>query len=316
MKSSLKKVRGSVRDKIARFSHRDNSKCDIEVLVYHYIDTKLSHNWGPWKFGLETSEFERQIKLLNQSRTIIPINQLISYINGGKGLPQNSTVITFDDGYSNFSESALPILEKHNVPATIYVPTRLMKKSGTPYEFRLATALSRSSSVNVEILENTVEGKLNSESDIIEAYHIIKNLLKELTPEVQDEIITELEGTPITTHTVMSEQKIQQLKRHSLITIGGHSHEHMPLNTLSNSKQRASISKCYNRLKEVLASPPRHFSFPYGSFNKSAARAVKEVGFKSAVTTQSRPISARDWRRPYTIPRIDAATESIVNDLV
>ena len=39
-------------------------------------------------------------------------------------MPRNPAVITFDDGYRDNHDEALPVLQRHRAPATFFVSTR------------------------------------------------------------------------------------------------------------------------------------------------------------------------------------------------
>jgi peptidoglycan/xylan/chitin deacetylase (PgdA/CDA1 family) len=84
------------------------------VLAYHKISPQK-------EFGLTTITpeiFENQIKIIQQSGfTPLTFGELKSEPQ----LPQNSIVITFDDGYESVYQYALPVLIKYNIKAVIYV---------------------------------------------------------------------------------------------------------------------------------------------------------------------------------------------------
>jgi peptidoglycan/xylan/chitin deacetylase (PgdA/CDA1 family) len=54
---------------------------------------------------------------------VIPLADLLSFLDGAKPLPLRSVVITIDDGYKSAHEVAYPVLKAHGFPATIFVYT-------------------------------------------------------------------------------------------------------------------------------------------------------------------------------------------------
>lgn len=311
----LRNICGKVRDYAARASHQNHSYDLPEVYMYHHISKKSRTNWGPWQISLSKDKFQRQVEKIDEHRTVISVDQLNSYIRDGKRLPPNPAVITFDDGYTKFDNRVIPTLEKYKIPATVYMSTKLMENGDPPYEFRLASALVSSSEVQIKISNKNINYRLSSKTDIIEAYNTIRDLSKDSKAKVQRRIVTEIGESSDLTGKIMSTEEIKMLAEHPLITVGSHGHEHIPFSTLTAKEQKTNIETCRDRLTELLGEPPKHFSFPYGSFNDSAIQAVREAGFETAVTTQSRPVSPRDWGRPYTIPRIDAATGLTTSDV-
>src|SRR4030067_1358435 len=87
------------------------------ILMYHGI-SKLP------KFNCVTqSLFREQISLLKEKYTVVPLSVLIENLK--TSFPQkdqsNLLSITFDDGYVNFSELALPILQEYECHTTVFV---------------------------------------------------------------------------------------------------------------------------------------------------------------------------------------------------
>jgi peptidoglycan/xylan/chitin deacetylase (PgdA/CDA1 family) len=67
--------------------------------------------------------FERQIAALASNAEIVPLSDLPARVSLNAPLERPLASLTFDDGYENFFISALPILKKYHVPATLFVVT-------------------------------------------------------------------------------------------------------------------------------------------------------------------------------------------------
>lgn len=95
------------------------SRQSPRVLYYHSIHPSLPRSQHP-------THFERQIDWLrNRGYTFFTFSDLVA--SGVKGeLPSKSVAITFDDGYLDNYEYALPILLAHEVPATFFVVSGLV----------------------------------------------------------------------------------------------------------------------------------------------------------------------------------------------
>ena len=99
----------------------DNS---LAVLMYHYFydesasETAKNSNW------MSISKFEEQLKYLKENNYYYPAWQEVADFADGKiDLPQNSIVITMDDGHKSVFNLAIPLLDKYNIPATAFVIT-------------------------------------------------------------------------------------------------------------------------------------------------------------------------------------------------
>lgn len=89
----------------------------VPVLNYHQINDE-KHS----ALTLHVDQFKEQIEYLhNHGYNTITLNQLYDYLQNGSDLPEKPIVITFDDGYVDNYEHALPILKEYNMKATLFM---------------------------------------------------------------------------------------------------------------------------------------------------------------------------------------------------
>jgi peptidoglycan/xylan/chitin deacetylase (PgdA/CDA1 family) len=87
----------------------------ITIIMYHAI----SDDGDP--YATTPSAFRRQIAYLKARFTIIRLSDIEAAVRGAQ--IQRQVVITFDDAYQDFRETAYPILNDFGIPATVFVPT-------------------------------------------------------------------------------------------------------------------------------------------------------------------------------------------------
>ncbi len=95
----------------------------IPILMYHSIADKASARFRPYAVppGLFA---EHMAHLHEQGYTPLTVSDFVrSCADGGARLPARPIVLTFDDGYADFHESALPTLLRYGFPATLYMVT-------------------------------------------------------------------------------------------------------------------------------------------------------------------------------------------------
>lgn len=90
----------------------------VPILAYHKVgDTDEAYSVAP-------ADFERQMAwLAGHGYTAVSLTDLLGHLTAGKALPAKPIVITFDDGYEDNYLTALPIMEKHGMKATVFVIT-------------------------------------------------------------------------------------------------------------------------------------------------------------------------------------------------
>lgn len=89
----------------------------VVVLMYHSI------GHPEWKLAVTPEMFERQMKYLAKNGLAVPLADIVSYARGEKKLFAHAVAVTFDDGYRDALTTALPILERYRIPATVFVPS-------------------------------------------------------------------------------------------------------------------------------------------------------------------------------------------------
>jgi peptidoglycan/xylan/chitin deacetylase (PgdA/CDA1 family) len=98
------------------------SRTKLSVLLYHSIGPALGGTHPD--LTVPPKRFERQMRwLANHGYTGIRPSDWLERCCEGKPLPEKSILITFDDGYSDVGEYALPVLRNHGFAATVYVVT-------------------------------------------------------------------------------------------------------------------------------------------------------------------------------------------------
>ncbi len=91
----------------------------VTILTYHDIKAPSRS-----QMQVTPKEFEEQMSYLNANGyRVISLDDFFDFINLRQGVPDNSVVITFDDGWRSVYTTAYPILKKYGFPATIFIYT-------------------------------------------------------------------------------------------------------------------------------------------------------------------------------------------------
>ena len=110
MKKTLKNL---VLNTFSWFSSGDS----VVSLMYHSISS------NDWEFSITPETFENQIKYLKEyGYTFLNLEDLEGLISGDKKI-KKGVLVTFDDGYKDFVTNAMPILNKYNASALIFIHT-------------------------------------------------------------------------------------------------------------------------------------------------------------------------------------------------
>lgn len=100
----------------------------VVVLIYHRVGGRSS-----LELDLPLGLFEEQMARLADSGRVVSLGRALELLVGPPGAgAEPAVVVTFDDGTADFVDAALPVLERHRVPATLYAATAFIDE-GIPF---------------------------------------------------------------------------------------------------------------------------------------------------------------------------------------
>jgi peptidoglycan/xylan/chitin deacetylase (PgdA/CDA1 family) len=113
----------------------DDGDRALRVLMYHKVND-IPDN----PTSVPVSLFDEQMGHLRElGYTVVGLDDVLDFYTGGRPLPPGATLITFDDGYRDVLENAMPVLQKHGYPAVLFVPIAYMQDGmPLPHELLLA----------------------------------------------------------------------------------------------------------------------------------------------------------------------------------
>ncbi|MFG2075666.1 Polysaccharide deacetylase [Nonomuraea maritima] len=102
----------------------------VPILMYHSVSDSPNDETRP--HAVRPSDLEEQLDHLAVSGfTPLTLGDLAdSFRDGERALPAKPVVLTFDDGYADFHSHALPLLERHNFPATVFLTSGWVSDAG------------------------------------------------------------------------------------------------------------------------------------------------------------------------------------------
>lgn len=280
----------------------------VLCLIYHRVkevDNDIYH------IAVQPDVFERQIRFIKDNYRIVRFEDDWKSIEGDKAI-----AITFDDGYWDNYETAFPILEKQQVPATFFLSAGHI---GTEKEFwwdRLTTLLSREIPYPATFtLEDALYHYTWRTGTKAERLELAKSLRYLLRMERNDLLFQnwccQLErwcGRPYladSANRLMTWEDARVMSKSPYVTIGGHTMEHYSLGALSDERQREEVCGSVRKIEEELGKPITVFSYPFGGrmdYNNVTMDLLRECGVSKAATTR-----AAAWHgveHEYEIPRL------------
>jgi peptidoglycan/xylan/chitin deacetylase (PgdA/CDA1 family) len=284
----------------------------LHVVVYHYV-RDLPNTPFPRIKGMLISEFQQQLVALQNRYEMATLHSALDFLTGIYSPHRDLCLLTFDDGLKDHYLTVTPILIDHGIQGLFFVITSsLQDHLVVPVHmshFLMAT-------LDFESYKRIFFQKTNEFIQGIQAYNGIDDATAQhvypwdtrevalfkylfnfvLDSSLRDQIIKDLFKEHIGDEKSFSQtlylnwEEARQMQMAGML-IGGHSHQHKPLATLSDEELGRDLSTCQRLLVENLH--PQDvwpFSYPYGkqdSFNGTAVRQLNRLGFSCSFSTEA-----------------------------
>lgn len=286
------------------------------VLMYHRIaDVAVD----PWELAVSPANFEQQIQLLTEKYTVIPVAELIHQLQQKKIL-SNAVCLTFDDGYADNFLFAKPILEKHNCPATFFIPSHYTGQERPFWWDALEVILLHAPQLpqlfQLPMQDDVFEFDLSDETlltdDLILKHkawawpaaaptrrcELYLNIWEHLKPLPLSEIETTLEAlkrlsgyAPYFPDSLlpMRSDQLAELANHSLFDIGLHTATHPALAYHNEDVQYEELAE--NKKALQMYQPINAVAFPYGNYNNSTLSVLQKQRIDAGFTTEQKTVT-------------------------
>lgn len=273
----------------------NGSKSKVAVLTYHRICNKNDD----WSLNpLTVKSFKEHLKFLTDSYNIISLDDLMDLVIKREPIHEKTAVLTFDDGYKDNYTNAYPLLKKYDIPATIYLTSKLIGSGELVWADKVGYIIYHSSVNHVKI-NKLGEYSLGSKFEKYQTFSLIKRKLVNLTELEKSTFIDKLASfcqveipSDVGCELMLSWDEVKEMDENN-INFGAHTINHPVLPELNPKEARWEILESKKVLEENLQKSVNHFSYPYGTFNQDVVNIVKDLKFKSAVTLDQNLVNTK-----------------------
>ena len=286
----------------------------LAVINYHRVveDGARSADSIP---GLVVSRrmLEHQLDWIGRRFRFVSLDELGRRLERGESFPTRVAAITFDDGYRDFHDHAVPLLKRKGIPAAVFVVTDLVGTSRLQLHDALYLLLVRWGRKDGRDLKGLL-GTLGLEVPALTARRnggwdpaaVQQALLDGLPKAEVERVVQALEAEVRIDETTIRE--LQSLTWRMLaelqasgITVGAHTKTHALLTNEDDDTVREETAGSRHALEQRLGTRVDHFAYPAGRFDPRTVAAVASAGYRFAYTI----CRHRDRDYPLlTIPRM------------
>jgi peptidoglycan/xylan/chitin deacetylase (PgdA/CDA1 family) len=296
------------------------------VLTYHRVlpREQALGTWSHPAIVVTRETFERQMLALREFFRILTLDEFARHFRERRPFVKPSCLVTFDDGWLDTYVEAWPILRGLGIPATVFLPVRLVGTSRPFWQEELSSLLFRVwragrgaflqpdchrllASLDAPALLEVDSRRIRS------TIHAVVARLKgrvdtdpwEVTKAWAAVLGTETGGEPI--ERLMNWDQVREMNREG-ISFGGHGSSHRILTRLSEAEAQREVAESFRLLSEQLGVRPRAFCYPNGDYGAAVTRSVEHTGYSLAFSTiRGATTIGCD---PFALPRVNVHERS------
>ena len=262
----------------------------LSVLILHRVRPAIDPLFPD---EVHADRFDRLCAWVSGWFNVLPLDQAVERLRGGT-LPARALAITFDDGYADNHDTALPILQRHGLCATVFIATGFIG-GGRMWNDTVIESVRRSP-LPVLDLQGTLAAALGclalgSMAQRRTAIAQIIGDIKYLPAAERDawvQAVAERSSAALPDNLMMSATQIQALHRAGM-QIGAHTVTHPILARLPQAAAEREIADSKQALEALLGEPVPLFAYPNGrpadDYTDDSVDIVRRLGFRAAVTT-------------------------------
>lgn len=224
---------------------------------------------------------------------VLPMGEAVERLGRGD-LPARAMVISFDDGYADNHDIAMPILQRHGLVATFYVSTGFLD-GGRMWNDTVIEAVRACKGPELALTHLGLDGltqlPVADDHQRRDAIRLLLGSLKYRPVHERQQLVQAVADAAealLPDGLMMRSDQVKAMRRAGM-TVGAHTVSHPILLKLAAEDARREIDESRQFLEGLLGEPIRHFAYPNGvpgrDQSDETAAIVRTLGFDSAVTT-------------------------------
>lgn len=301
----------------------------FRIIMYHYV-RELPNTRYPDIKGLLTSQFRAQIQYLkNMGCNFLSVSDVMEAYHGGTALPENSVLLTFDDGYIDHYTNVFPVLDEFKIPGFFSMPGKIIREkklldvnrihfilASTPVE-KIIPRLMRELDYyrghefdippNAELYQKLAVANRFDDADTI----FVKRVLQVELPPILRDVITRhifelcvgVREDRFADELYLSMDQIRTMKRHGM-TWGIHGYDHSWMNRMGADELKQDLESALDVFDGIVDRNDWICCYPYGSVSDDVIRCAASLGASGGMSTEVR-IADLSRDNIFSLPRLD-----------
>lgn len=221
--------------------------------------------------------------------------------------------LTFDGGYKDVIASAYPVLSRHGVPFTVYVPTAFPDGIGEAWWLALEQVIARESRLSLVMAEEERHFDIAAAAEKYQLYDFLWRWMRSLAPSDLSVAIRDLctrynvDLAALSREASLDWNDLATLAADPMVTVGAATVNYPVLSNLKDVSAMRELNMGRAVAETALRRDVRHFAYPFGdraSFERKHAIMAEEAGFVSAVSAIPGVVESEGRTSLHALPRI------------
>ena len=284
------------------------------ILAFHRVHRPGINEFSSQRLSVSPERFRRVLEgLIGRGYTFVSMSGLLDVLASRTAANSRIVCLTFDDGFADTYTSAFAICREYRVPMTVYLVSGFIKREYPMWGIGLESVIAENDELAVEIEGEWLRLNCRTHRAKGKAYHTIAARLVSAHPETILRTCRSIERShgvdfmAATDRTALTPTMIREMQDSELVEFGAHSARHPRLSGLTDSEVRLEIVRSKSDCETLTGCEMRSFAYPYGDAAAAGDREREicgQLGFSSAVTTESSTLFPADTNRPFALPRL------------
>ena len=272
--------------------HRIRNRETLTVVMFHRVLSPADVRWQECdpRYTVSDSLFADYLAFFRKHYHVVSLAQVLAARESGSVLPPRALLITFDDGWADTADYALPRLREVDMPAIVFVVSDVVDRAEPFFQEQIMGAwrsgeLSPGTVVQIWRALGKSPPDYPGDQMSLEPIRALISELELLSPESRESLMLRFMRQP-------SAPSVHMLRKTQLrdlldgaVAIGSHGKTHTPLPQAPHMEGELRISRA--TLGALSGSPPPDaLSFPHGKFNRDIVDVAGREGYKLMFTSQ------------------------------
>jgi peptidoglycan/xylan/chitin deacetylase (PgdA/CDA1 family) len=284
------------------------------VLRFERVRPRRADRFQPLRSQEITPKFlDRTIRALNRWKFDIVSMDEVCHRAVTSPTPGRFVALTFDGGYKDLIVSAYPVLSRHGVPFTVYLPTAFPDRLGEAWWLALEEIIARESRISLVVDRTERHFDIAGNAEKHQLYEYLWGWMRSLSPPDLSIAINDLckrysvNLASLSREASMDWDDLARLAADPLVTIGSATVNYPVLSNLKDADAEREMTMGRAVAQAAFHRDVTHFAYPFGdraAFARKHVQMAEEAGFASAASALGGVVQAEGRTNLHALPRL------------